>query len=660
MSGNAPSQNPLSYAGVLPNNPTNLIRNNRPPQVTDINANIGDEWEDTSVTPSDFYKLANLYFNRATWILLAPGTGFLESLSDTANTPVFPSSDVSVPPNNVQLVGAVGQINVVSNPSSHSITFSLAGGGEAIDSIQVDNFTAPGTNPVVSNSAGLITVTGAQVASGIIGTNVIRTNSLAANTYNIEIQRSTASAISTLADNGVSHFNNTQFTVDGNGFVQLVGGGPYISLSPYIVGQPGDVHAGYTTIQAAITQAVADGASSSNPLNIYVKPGTYTENLTVFDGIHVIAFGADFSPGNTTGTGGTSVFLIGTVTQTSGNVLFSGIDFSLTSGNIFNFSSGSLNLIACNSAHSSNSLFVLTTANAKNINLQNCVFFGSSTATLISTDNSSMSIVLLTANNSIQYNSTQTTITGAGASITIAHEYDHHVVSWIFNCGSYGYDTRYSSISAASGFPLLTNGANVSAATVSFFNSELQPQSSVFFDFSLGSGVNWEIVNSSIISRTSTDFSITEPANITRLAHSFVKEVSLTSQSAQQIFSTNISGWRGSEYIQKQAMLQTTSGSVQTLITIPVAAGTAIALQGIISATNTGHTDITGGNFLVIADGTSATIIGTPVLNIISSTTGTFSATFSGGNLIIQVTAPSASAYNWVSTYQYQQVINNT
>src|SRR5271170_6282851 len=53
-------------------------------------------------------------------------------------------------------------------------------GSAAIESFEVDTFTAPGTNPVVPTGLGLITITGGQVASGTTS-NVIRTISLAAN-----------------------------------------------------------------------------------------------------------------------------------------------------------------------------------------------------------------------------------------------------------------------------------------------------------------------------------------------------------------------------------------------------------------------------------------------------------------------------------------------
>ncbi len=97
----------------------------------------------------------------------------------------------------------------------------LLGGGEGIDSIAVDASTAPGTNPVPPNVAGIVTITGAQVASGTVGANVIRSNSLAANSITMEIQRSAAVIAPTSADNGVSHFDSSSFSVDPTGFVAL-------------------------------------------------------------------------------------------------------------------------------------------------------------------------------------------------------------------------------------------------------------------------------------------------------------------------------------------------------------------------------------------------------------------------------------------------------
>lgn len=101
---------------------------------------------------------------------------------------------------------------------------SLLGGGEAIDAIAIDGSTPPGTNPVPPNLAGIITIVGSQVATGTTA-NVIRTFSVAANAFQIQVQRTTTAASTTLALNGVSHFNSAQFTVDANGFVSTSGTG---------------------------------------------------------------------------------------------------------------------------------------------------------------------------------------------------------------------------------------------------------------------------------------------------------------------------------------------------------------------------------------------------------------------------------------------------
>lgn len=93
-----------------------------------------------------------------------------------------------------------------------------------INSIEVDASTPPGTDPVLPTALGVLTMTGAQVAAGTVGANVIRTDSLAANTLTVEIQRSTAVASTASVNNGVAHFNSAHFSVDGNGFVGLLGG----------------------------------------------------------------------------------------------------------------------------------------------------------------------------------------------------------------------------------------------------------------------------------------------------------------------------------------------------------------------------------------------------------------------------------------------------
>lgn len=166
----------------------------------------------------------------------------------TYSKPVFITASGMTVTTNVQ-VGAAITGAPIDNNDAGLVSFDdtmftvdtngfvqLIGGGAGIDSINVDAFTAPGTDPVIPDGAGMITVTGAQVASGTVGTNVIRTDSLAANTYTIEIQRATMAASPTLAANGVSHFDSDIFTVDSSGFVSASGTGLGQTLTPDVGG----------------------------------------------------------------------------------------------------------------------------------------------------------------------------------------------------------------------------------------------------------------------------------------------------------------------------------------------------------------------------------------------------------------------------------------
>lgn len=154
--------------------------------------------------------------------VLVPASGIPIETAGSGNT-------VSI---KVQLATGSGapDINNAGLASFDSADFSVdANGfvslsGSSTTEINVDASTPPGTDPVVP-LAGVLNFTGAQVAAGVVGTNVLRTNSLAAHTVTYEIQRSAATLTPVLASNGVCHFDSAAFDVDSSGFVQLNGGG---------------------------------------------------------------------------------------------------------------------------------------------------------------------------------------------------------------------------------------------------------------------------------------------------------------------------------------------------------------------------------------------------------------------------------------------------
>ena len=231
------------------------------------------------------------------------------------------------------------------------VTFN---GSAATESFTVDASTPPGTNPVLPNGSGNITVTGGQVAAGTT-TNVIRTDSLAANTYTIQIQRSQAVASSTVGDNGVSHFSSAAFAVDSNGFVTLLGGGqavtsfiPNSGTSPVVPSASGQI-----TLQGTGSITVVGGTNSLTPqltglTNHNVQVGAGTATLTqvapsATAGIPLVSNGSSSDPSFTTalivggGTASTSFNINGAVysnttttgalqaaTLTSGQLLIGG------------------------------------------------------------------------------------------------------------------------------------------------------------------------------------------------------------------------------------------------------------------------------------------------------------------------------------------------
>lgn len=215
-------------------------------------------------TNQNLWCLVRIASNIAKWILLGNGISgpIIQVTVPNGITPIVPDTL-----GNVNFTSALGTVTITgssASPNNHTINFDLSGGGSAIDQIAVDTFTAPGTNPVLPNVSGQITITGGQVATGVVGTNVLRTDSLAANTFTIEIQRSTAVAASDVTKNGVSHFDSADFTVGTNGFVS--GNGHTVKWNIISVNQsPMVKNNGYICISpgGALTLSLPSTASST-------------------------------------------------------------------------------------------------------------------------------------------------------------------------------------------------------------------------------------------------------------------------------------------------------------------------------------------------------------------------------------------------------------
>ena len=258
MATNLPPPGPLTYEGqiVTPN-----IRRTTSPTTANNGFPVPTIWINTAIKKA--WVLVSVALGIADWVPIGGDPGEVDTITVDAHT--APGTNPVVPDSNASIIVTGGQVaagtttNVIRTDSLAANTFTIeiqrsqavasttvgdngvchfnsadfnvdsngfvsAASSGFERTVGVDAHTSPGTSPVIPTAGGLITVTGGQVAAGTT-TNVIRTDSLAANTYTVEIQRSQAVASTTIGDNGVSHFNSADFSVDANGFVSAASAG---------------------------------------------------------------------------------------------------------------------------------------------------------------------------------------------------------------------------------------------------------------------------------------------------------------------------------------------------------------------------------------------------------------------------------------------------
>lgn len=142
----------------------------------------------------------------------------------------------------------------------------LVGGvGNAVLEVQVNANTAPGTDPVVPTGLGVLTINGTCVAAQSVP---CRTNSLAANNLNVEVQVASdrTGAPANKNDAGVCSFDDTQFSVDTNGYVTLAQAGLVLSDLTVDTTAGGGVNPVVTTATGGMTFSAQAVAQHSVPI----------------------------------------------------------------------------------------------------------------------------------------------------------------------------------------------------------------------------------------------------------------------------------------------------------------------------------------------------------------------------------------------------------
>jgi len=135
----------------------------------------------------------------------------------------------------------------------------------------------------------------------------------------------------------------------------------------------------YGTAKFIVTSSAANGthttiasalAVATSGDTIFIRPGTYTENLTLKAGVNIVAYSGDGDTGN--------VIILGNSTLSSaGTVSISGIQLKTNSANCITVSgsvASILNLIDCNINCSNNTGISFSSSSASSkINLYNCI-----------------------------------------------------------------------------------------------------------------------------------------------------------------------------------------------------------------------------------------------------------------------------------------------
>lgn len=92
---------------------------------------LGQLWLNN--TTSNLYYLNNYTsttgYVQANWVLISIASGLIDSFSDTANTPVYPSSSTATPPQNIQLTNLDGTITILSDAPNNRIIVSANNSG---------------------------------------------------------------------------------------------------------------------------------------------------------------------------------------------------------------------------------------------------------------------------------------------------------------------------------------------------------------------------------------------------------------------------------------------------------------------------------------------------------------------------------------------------
>lgn len=558
-------------------------------------------------------------------------------------------------------VGSSGSAGGTGGPTSLGALISCNGGAGGTTVVNTDNVSAVGGLGGTGGSGGDFRSAGAAGglgvvfpisegwsgagASSVLGGGAISSSSGGASSA-LGYGTGGGGYFNGISSSAAAGANGNQGIIIVTEFIQNASDSPYYSLTPYVVGP--DANSQFSTIQAAITQAVSDGASSANPKNIYIKQGSYTETLTIVDGINLIGFGGN-------------VQVTELLVSVSGNHTISG---NWGAYNIqFNFTNNSIALFS----GSGNPFFF------------NCYVSGSGKG--VSDGGSSAFQIIFVE-------SVVTSGTGgicapitSSASLRAAFFYQSNVnlVSNVFDLTGVASGPCSVSLSAWNSYmygTTLVDDPNqiCSLAALFSFNSRVPMSMSLPVTCQINVDVEGGQLSSNTVSGGDSASSIlmtnvrcaTAPS-VSSFAGMFTawSGVEIAIGGGAPIVGCEKrygGGFIGSDRFTAQSGLETTNATPTVIFSIPVAELLSTTLTGTLVGSNTDHTDSIGGTYQITArraSGGNITLVGAAVTSVQSTSTANFSIAVNTSTQAIEltVTGIAATTYNWSAFYQYHGVV---
>lgn len=287
------SRNPLSYMGVNPYTPPDLLLKKFPPTPTDgRNCQLGTLWLNVGTaglpTSEDIYMLVSKENNIFTWITLTNATGIQTLTGSTGGGKVFPDNT-----NNIDLTAGSG-ITITGDPLTNSLTFAATGATNPLLTLQGSTgggkVSPDNTGNIALNAGTGLTITGnpgshnlALVNTGVLtlipstGTTPVVPNAGAINiTAGAGITTTGGANVITVANTGALTLTGTNNTVhvgpDNTGDIKFLVNAPSSTTGTQWISLVGNAGAHTLTLNAPLTfqgtDAISVYPSSAGDINI--------------------------------------------------------------------------------------------------------------------------------------------------------------------------------------------------------------------------------------------------------------------------------------------------------------------------------------------------------------------------------------------------------